>query len=103
MAANRQKYPTLTGTGAQAGIALPGPCSQFGVQLKGNGAAPTSWTLTLEGSLDGANWSTLITHNANDGSTQWTTGKPCLFVRANLSALSLGSATSVDVNFVATT
>src|ERR1043165_1977149 len=102
MAAVIKRYPTNTTTGAKEAVAMPGPVHKYEVQLKGVGAAPTSWTLTLEGSLDGVNFSTLITHNAGDGSTQWTTEKPCLYVRANLSALSLGSATSVDISFVAT-
>jgi hypothetical protein len=78
------------------------PFANYSIQVKGVGAAPTSWTAVLQGSLDSTNWSTLITHSATDGSTQFTADKPCTFVRLNLSALSLGSATAVDIYIAAT-
>src|SRR5262249_49281544 len=75
-----------------------GPFATYGVQVKGVGAVPTSWTVTLDGSLDGVNWTTLITHNASDGSTQWeVTGKPCLAYRVNVSAVTLGSASALAI------
>lgn len=93
---------TTTGTQLPAGAPGGAPFATYAIQVKGVGAAATSWTAALEGSLDSTNWTTLITHNATDGSTSWeTTGKPCLSVRLNVSALSLGSATSIAVTVVA--
>lgn len=97
-------YAGITTTGAQAVISAPGgaPFATYAISLKGTGAGPTSWTLNLEGSLDGVNWTTICTHNATDGSTVWdTNGKAAMFVRPNVSALSLGSATDVVVIVVA--
>ena len=79
------------------------PLQHYGIQVKGTGAAPTSWTALLEGSLDGTNFSTLITHNANDGSILWLIGGvnlPCLYMRSRVSALSLGSATNIVVTII---
>jgi hypothetical protein len=100
------KSYTLTVTGAQEAIGAPGgiPFTVYALQVKGNGGTLTSWTALLEGSLDRTNWTTLITHNASDGSTSFdTTGKPLLFVRVNLSALSLGTATSITLTMAAGT
>lgn len=91
-----------TSNGAAYIPASAAPFATYGIAVKGVGGTLTSWTVTLDGSLDGANWTTLITHNATDGSTSWeTTGKPCLFIRVNVSALSLGTATSITVVVVA--
>jgi hypothetical protein len=95
------KHYNRTTSGAEAGVAAPGgvPFNNYSVQLKGVAAAPTSYTLTLEGSNDNANWTTLATQTP-DGTTVFAVDKPCLYMRANLSALSLGSATSVDIYIV---
>jgi len=97
-------YSGITATGAQPSLAASGqtPFATYAITLKGVGAAATSWTVNLEGSIDGANWTTICTHNATDGSTVWdTSGKPTMFVRPNVTALALGSATSVTVVVVA--
>lgn len=98
-------YSGITATGAQAPIiAAPGssPFATYAVSVKGASAAATSWTVLLEGSLDAVNWTTITTHNATDGSTVWeTTGKPAMFVRPNVTALSIGSAVSIAVIVVA--
>lgn len=105
MAQARQKtYAGITTTGAKEAIAAPGgaPFATYAIQLKGSGAGPTSWTVNLEGSLDNVNWTTICTHNATDGSTVWdTNGKAVNFVRPNVSALNLGSATDIVIVVVA--
>lgn len=67
-----------------------GPMSSFGLQAK-LGAAVTAWTLLLEGTIDGTNWDTILTHTnvtPGDGKMIWTTvPKPCKKVRLNLSSL----------------
>lgn len=99
-----KNYTGIITTGTQTVLPAPGggPFATYAISVKGVAAAATSWTAVLEGSLDGLNWTAVLTHNATDGSTAWeTTGKPCLFVRLNVTALSLGSATSVGVIVVA--
>lgn len=91
-------------TGTQATLASPGssPFATYAVQVKGVAVAASAWTVLLEGSIDGANWTTIATHNATDGSIVWeTTGKPTFFVRVNVSALTLGSAASINVTVLA--
>lgn len=99
MSAVNKAYKGLTTTGAMPPVGAPGgvPFNGYAIQTKGVGAAPTSWTAILEGSLDSTNWTTLISHTTPDGSTQWVVDKPVTFVRLNLSALSLGGATAIDV------
>lgn len=75
--------------------------NRYAIQVKGEGAGATSWSVTLEGSLDGKNWTTLITHSATDGSTSFLVDKPCIAIRANVGSLSLGSATAIDVSILA--
>jgi hypothetical protein len=82
-------------------IALAGGARSFGLEVKGVGAAPTSWSVNLEGSLDGVNWTALLTHNAGDGSTQWAVDKPVSQVRVNVTALTLGGASAINVNVLA--
>jgi hypothetical protein len=102
MAAVTKNYTGLTTTGTFPPVGAPGvPFEKYSIQAKGVGAAPTSWTAVLEGSLDSTNWTALITHNASDGSTSFAVDKPCNFVRLNLSALSLGSATAINIYLAA--
>jgi hypothetical protein len=93
------------GTGqVNASIGAPGggPFATYALQVKGVGGTPTSWSVTLDGSLDNTNWTTLITHTTTDGSTSYeTTGKPNLFVRVNVGAVTLGPASALLVKAVA--
>jgi len=98
MAAVAKNYTGLVATGTFPPIGAPGvPFYQYAIQAKGVGGTLTSWTAILEGSLDSTNWTTLISHTTPDGSTQWAVDKPCNFVRLNLSTLSLGTATSINI------
>jgi hypothetical protein len=91
---------TTTGVQPQMLSAQGTPFNIYSVQVKGVAAAPTSWSVTLEGSNNGVDFTVLITHTTPDGSTQFAVDKPCVFIRVNVGALSLGSATSIGV-FVA--
>ena len=75
------------------------------MQVKGTGAAPTSWTSILEGTLDGANFETLFTHDTATGDGRiiysGANNYPSLFVRSRVSALVLGLATNIVVTIVA--
>jgi hypothetical protein len=75
---------------------------EFTVVAKGTVAAPTTLTAALEGSLDGVNWSSIqaITQ-ANDGAPLYVAQKLVQFLRINVTALTLGSATNVIFTYVA--
>jgi hypothetical protein len=104
MAQAANKTFTATSTGALATISAPGgaPFATYAILVKGTDGSLTSWTVNLEGSLNGVDWTTICTHNSTAGSTVWdTNGKACTSVRANVSALTLNTATSVTVIVVA--
>jgi hypothetical protein len=96
---------TFTGTGNGTAVDVStGPRQWFGIQVKGTGAAATSWTVNLQASLDGTNYSTILTHantTDTDGSIAWiSTPAPALYFRSNVSAVALGSATNIVVTIV---
>src|SRR5439155_14825262 len=64
------------------------------------GGTLTSWDARIEGSLDSANWTQIAQQNATDGATVFVVDKPANFIRLNLAALSLGTATSINVYVV---
>lgn len=103
-----QALSGLTATGVpkdvngRSAVPLPDACRTFALEVAIPSGAITSWSVTLEGSLDGVNWTVLITHAANIGSTQWAVDKPVLFMRVNVGALSLNTAPSITVVAVAT-
>jgi len=75
----------------------------FSLQVKATGAV-TSWTVVLEGSLDGTNYSTILTHtNAAPGdgllvptpAAAAFTPHPVRYFRARCSAIVLGGGTNV--------
>lgn len=92
---------TATGKGTIVAV-TDAPTSQYAIQVKGVAVGATSWTVLLEGSLDGVNFTTILTHNATDGSTvvSGSTLSPYLYFRSNCTALSLGSATSINVTIL---
>lgn len=64
--------------------------------------SPSSFTILLEGSLDGQTWTTLATLSTVAGETQWTTGSnQFLALRARCTAVSGGTSPTVNV-FVTT-
>lgn len=92
-----------TYTGAANGTTVDAstrPMRAFGMQVKGTGASATSWTVVLEGSLDGTNFTTLLTHTNTtqaDGSVLWSSAAhtPCLYFRSRCTAVVLGGATNI--------
>jgi len=80
------------------------PVTAFAVQVKGTGAAPTSWTVVLEASLDNVNFSTVLTHKTStgDGAVMWSGSllSPTLYFRSRCTAISLGSATNIVVTIL---
>jgi hypothetical protein len=105
MAGIIKSYPGITTTGAQTSVAAPGgrPFNRYALQLKGVGGTLTSWSAVIEGSIDNANWTTVCgPHTTLDGATVYSVDKPSPFIRANLTALVLGTATSVTIGVCAT-
>lgn len=96
---------TFTGTGNGAAVDVSSAGRKwYGVQVKGTGAAATSWTVNLQASLDGTNYATILTHTNtvdSDGAIAWiSTPAPALYFKSNVSAVTLGSATNIVVTIV---
>jgi hypothetical protein len=104
MAGITKTYTGITTTGMQAAIPAPGgrPFNRYALQLKGVGGTLTSWSAQLEGSIDSTNWTIVAgPHTTPDGATVWAVDKPSAAVRVNLTALSLGTVTSVTIGVIA--
>lgn len=74
--------------------------AQHALSVTGVGGKLTSWTVTLDGSLDGVHWTTLLTHNSTEGSTVFESeggSRPVRYLRVNVTALSLGDASAAKV------
>ena len=91
---------TSTGNGQVANLGSH-TVSSFAVQVVGTGASATSWTVLLEGSLDGVNFDTIMTHNTatGNGKMLWSGAVlyPSRYIRSNTTAVVLGSATAIVV------
>lgn len=76
----------------------------FTVQVKGLLAPATSWDVTLEGSLDGVNFTPILQHTTTtgDGVTLFsgTAFTPCLYFRSKVNSLILGVPVSISVNIL---
>ena len=73
------------------------PVREFGIQVAAVGGTPTLWTIILEGSLDGTNFSTILTHTQalGLGVILWSTvPAPVSYFRTRCSVLTLGAASS---------
>jgi|SRR3990167_1580622 len=92
-----------TGAGNEFGFSpywlgvLPSVFS-FDILITGS---PATVTVLLEGSLDGTNWFTLATVSLTTDSLNFIVDKPVLYLRANLTALTGGSAPTVSVGIAA--
>lgn len=84
------------------------PCRRFALQVKGTGAAASAWNVVVEGSLNNAQFTTILEHsnagtvyNAADGETVYfDTNAPWLYFRSRLVSITLGSATNVVATIV---
>lgn len=101
---------TATGNGATQGNPITNlqlssfffPMSSFSIQVVPTGAV-TSWNVVLEGSLNGVNFDTILTHtNVSPGSgklvVSGTAQFPVLYFRSRCTALALGAGTDIVVN-----
>jgi hypothetical protein len=91
---------TSTGYGAVVDCSSVG-ASRCSIQVKGTGASATSWDVRLEGSLDGVSYTPLLQHSDNSADGSIVASGPNVYLvrylRVNVSALSLGSATDIKV------
>ena len=92
---------TTTANSTTQGLGIP--ISKFGLQVKRTGVV-TSWTVNIDGSIDGSNFFTLVSHTnvaPADGGIIWTFDKPVLYWRLACSALVLGGGTNVVARAIA--
>lgn len=78
--------------------------SHYAISVKEMGGTATSWTVTLQVSLDGSYWTDLTTHvraTEGDGKVKHVIDKPAIFVRAYCTAVVLNTATHLAVKIVA--
>lgn len=77
------------------------PINSFAIQVVGTGASATAWTVVLEGSLDGTNFTAMLTHNTVTGNgTVLFSGAnlfPVNYFRSRCVSVTLGSATNIVV------
>jgi hypothetical protein len=98
-----QKGTGFNATGVLTTVACPSsPKSRFSLQVVKTAGASTSWVVVLEGSNDGTNFTTILTHSTSscsDGETVFSGAEryPCLYFRANIKAI---TSTTVTVLIV---
>lgn len=91
----------VTATGAKAAVRNDTGAKFFTIQVKGRAAGATAWTVDVQGSLNGTEWTTIVSHGTadadgtvkNSGATPW----PVLYIRINTTALTIGSAAVLDI------
>lgn len=95
-----------TFTGASNGSilnVLTPPCRDFSIICNQTGSI-TSWTIVLEGGLDGTNFSTILTHTGIIGTGvnvfSGTSRSPCFYFRSRCVAIVLGAGTSVTTTIL---
>lgn len=80
------------------------PGRLYSLQVKGHSAAASAWNVELQVSNDGVNFTQIATHVSGsqaDGLTVFAVDKPACFARAVCNSVTLGSAGSLDVNWLA--
>lgn len=100
---SRQDTFVAAASGATVDTSLV-PCNRFSLQVKGTGAAPTSWEVVLEGSLNGLQFTTIATHKSGvdaDGAVRWQAqATPAKHFRSRVVAVVLGPATNIVVDIL---
>jgi len=92
---------TFTSALTGSATSLSGCQKYFSLQVVATGAV-TSWTVVLELSIDGTNYTTVLTHtNADVAAVKFlTTPAPALYMRARCVAIVLGAGTNVVAKFI---
>lgn len=95
---------TATGAGTRLDLTGYGPLLDWGIQVRGEGASPTAWTVNLEVSLDGIIFQRIAQHTTTtlNGGVLWAVGFPALHVQAFVASLTLGTATALNVTVLGT-
>lgn len=80
------------------------PVSKFALQVNSD-AGINSWTIVLEGSLDGEKWDTIMTHtkaDLGDGKVLWSgpNSYPSFYVRSKCTSLDLGTGHQIGVTWL---
>ena len=91
---------TATGNGTVLD-ATAGPAKSFTIQVTGTGAAPTSWDVRAEGSLNNSGFTQILQHTDTTGNGivlySGSTLSPSLYLRIRVAGLVLGTATNIVV------
>ena len=100
------KTETYAATGAQDTMRVSDkPTQSYSVQVKGTGAAATTWDVRLEGSLDSLNFTQILQHTntTGDGNVLFSgsSDSPALYLRIRVAGLTLGLATNIIVTALA--
>jgi len=76
------------------------PLSVFSLNVKGVNGIPVSWQVVLEGSLDGENWTTILTHTQLIGLgltiSSGSNSDPSLYFRSRCVSVVLGTASAIE-------
>jgi hypothetical protein len=95
---------TTTTNGATVDVSAQG-MSRFALQVKGTGAVPTSWEVVLEVSLNGSQFTPILTHKSGvdaDGSVLlFGAAGPVLYFRSRCVSVALGPASEVVATIAA--
>ena len=90
---------TSTGTGIIYGTTYV--LKSFAIQVTGTGATATAWNVVIEGSLNGTNYTTILSHTEATGNGQILFSSanlyPCVYTRSRVVSLTLGPATNIVV------
>lgn len=98
-------FPAIIGTGPSDPVDVSGsPMATWALQVTGDGAAATAWTVLLEGSTDGVAYTEILKHTTliGDGVNIWsgTTLFLAKYYRVNVTALTLGAATGITASVI---
>jgi hypothetical protein len=84
-----------------SGVITERETKYFSLQVVGNPVSATSWNVILEGSLDGVNFDTIMSHDTAIGNGKILfSGSvifPILYYRCRIDALVLGPASEINV------
>lgn len=98
---------TYTAAGTGTALATSLSFDQYALQVQVVGTATlTTWNVVLEGSLDGVNFSTILTStNLLGQGVIWGGAMvaPTLYIRSRVASLVLGSATNITVTILGQT
>jgi hypothetical protein len=87
-------------TGTSQTLTLKKPFSTHAWHIVVTGS-PSSVSVTLQGSIDGTNWTTLDTSTTTTAEKRYAVNMPNIYIRSNLGTLSGGTAPTVTVKYLA--